>query len=85
MFPFNINNLRDCKRNFKWPSMCFFFCFDKWIILKTSPLNSHRQEKKQKNSLNKQKPWYIIHTWSNKAIKATVVNQTLPSLHGGSP
>ena len=26
----------------------------------------------------------IIHTWSHKALKVTVVNQAWPSLHGGS-
>ena len=35
-------------------------------------------------SLNKQKDGYLIHTWSVKAFKGTVVNQALPSLHGGS-
>ena len=35
---------------------------------------------------NKQKPkhGYLIHTWSDKAFKGTVVNQALPSWHGGS-
>ena len=26
----------------------------------------------------------LIHTWSDKVFKGTVVNRTLPSLHGGS-
>ena len=28
--------------------------------------------------------WYLIQTWSDKAFKSTVVNRTLPSLHGES-
>ena len=36
------------------------------------------------NSLKEQKDWYLIHTWSDKAFKGTIVNQTLSSLHGGS-
>ena len=35
-------------------------------------------------SLKEQKDWYLIHTWSDKAFKGTVVNQTLSSLPGGS-
>ena len=36
-----------------------------------------------KNSLKKQKKLYLIHSLSDKAFKATVVNRALPSLHGG--
>ena len=36
------------------------------------------------NSLKKLKHWYLIHTWSDKAFKGTVVNRTIPSLHKGS-
>ena len=32
----------------------------------------------------KQKNGYLIHTWSDKVFKGTVVNRALPSLHGGS-
>ena len=35
------------------------------------------------NSSKKQNHWYLIHTWSDRAFKGTVVNRTLPSLHGG--
>ena len=47
------------------------------------PLNLMKQPVKI-NSLKKQKHSYLIHTWSVKAFKGTVVNQALPSLHGGS-
>ena len=33
---------------------------------------------------NTQKLWCLIHTWSDKALKGTVVDWALPSLHGGS-
>ena len=36
------------------------------------------------NSLTKQKHALLIKTWSDKALKGTVVNRTLPSLHEGS-
>jgi len=44
--------------------------------------NFRREPTNEINSLKKQKYWYLIHTWSEKAVKGTVVNQTLPSLHG---
>ena len=37
-----------------------------------------------KNSFQNYKHWYLIHTWSDKAFKSTVVNRALPSFHGGS-
>ena len=33
------------------------------------------------NSLKNQKHWYLIHNWSDKAFKGTVVNRALVSLH----
>ena len=45
---------------------------------------SRRNANEKKNSLNKQKHWYLIHTWSDQAFNATVVNQTLPSLYCAS-
>ena len=33
--------------------------------------------------MKKQKCWYLIQTWSDKAFKGTVVNRALPSLYGG--
>ena len=35
-------------------------------------------------SLYKQKHGYLIHTWSDKALKGTVVNWAFFLLHGGS-
>ena len=34
-------------------------------------------------SFQKDKQWYIIHTWTDKGFKGTVVNQTLSSFHEG--
>ena len=34
-------------------------------------------------SFQNYKNLYLIHTWSEKAFKSTVVNRTLPSLFGG--
>ena len=36
------------------------------------------------NSLTKQKHALLIKTWSDKALKGTVLNRTLPYLHEGS-
>ena len=36
------------------------------------------------HSFKKRKYGYVIHTWSDKAFKGTVVNQALTSLHTGS-
>ena len=38
----------------------------------------------KKNSLNKHKHGYLIHTWSIKAFKGTVVIRALRSFHEGS-
>ena len=38
----------------------------------------------KKISLKKQKHFYLIYTWSEKAFKGSVVYQTLLSFHGGS-
>ena len=47
---------------------------------------SHLQEKQQLkiNSLKKSKQGYIIQTWSDIALKGTIVNRTFPSLNRGS-
>ena len=39
----------------------------------------------KRNSLKKQKLWYLIHTRSDIALKDAVVNRALPTLHWGSP
>ena len=36
------------------------------------------------NSLREQNYGYLIHTWSDNALKGTVVNRAWPSLHGES-
>ena len=36
------------------------------------------------NSLKKQNHGYIVNAWSDKLFKDTVVNEALPSVHGGS-
>ena len=33
-------------------------------------------------SFQNYKHFYLMNTWSDNALKGTVVNQTLPSLHG---
>jgi len=48
--------------------------------IKKCASNFHRETVKQ---FRETKHWYLIHSWSDKAFKDTVVNQVLPSLHGG--
>ena len=36
------------------------------------------------NSWNKQNHAYLTHTWTDKAFESSIVNQAMPSLHGGS-
>ena len=36
------------------------------------------------NYLNKQKLYYVIHTWSEKSFNGTNVNRALPSLNRGA-
>ena len=43
-----------------------------------------RNRKWSKNNLQKHKHGYLIHTWSDRAIKGASVNRALPSLHKGS-
>jgi len=38
----------------------------------------------EKSQFLKQKHGVLIHSWSDKALKSTLVNRALPSLHGGS-
>ena len=45
---------------------------------------SHGESANVNNSLKKQNHWYLIRSWPGRAFKGTVVNQALPSLHGGS-
>ena len=40
--------------------------------------------KELKTSFKNEKRQYFPHYWSDKGSKGTVVNQTLPSLYGGS-
>ena len=52
----------------------FSIAFDKQVLV----------IRKSLNGLKKQKQCCLIHTWSDKAFKGTVVNRTLPSLHGNT-
>ena len=45
---------------------------------------SQKTHKYENKKFKKQKHGYLIYTWSDKAFKGTIVNQALPSLHGGS-
>ena len=62
-------------------------CFSKTPLFlrnKNAEVTFPEKPQTKKNSLKKQKHGYLFHTWSDKAFKGTVVNRTLPSLHGGS-
>ena len=53
-----------------WISLVF-------LLSKKFASNSPRE------TINQNKHKVLIHTWSYTDFKGTVVNQTLPSLHGG--
>ena len=36
------------------------------------------------NNIQRQKHWCLVHTWSDKAFKCTVVNRAVSSMHEGS-
>ena len=65
-------------KNVIWPLMwnILYFSTLNWLILIISKFFI------ENNQFSRLKHWYIIHTWSDKALKGTVVNQTLPSSHG---
>ena len=80
------------KRNFKWPSMQRWECLGmfisssfSFIFLQTRNEQVTFADKPQikMKSLKKQKHKKIIHFWSDKVFKSTLVNRALPSLHGG--
>ena len=43
-----------------------------------------QRTRKENEQIKKEKQWYLIHTWSDKAFKDIVVNRALPNLHGWS-
>ena len=60
------------------------FNFDNFSIISLLKCASHFfKETTNENSLNT-KHGYLIHTWSDKAFKGTIVNQALSSLNWGS-
>jgi len=64
-----------------WKLLSFFW-LKKCLFLWVFPLLQNNQ----KNRIWKKiiTHWYLIHTWTDKAFKCTVLNRALPSLHGGS-
>ena len=54
------------------------------LLLRNAQLTFTEKPQMKINSSMKQKHWYIILTWSDKALMGTVVNRALSSLHGES-
>ena len=84
LYRWNLNLIK----NVKIPS---FFWLEKCLFLWVSPLlfKNKKQvtvaEKPQiKINREEKKHWYLIHTWSDKAFKGTVVNKVVSSLQWGS-
>ena len=59
-------------------SSLFFFI---WNHKEWASLFRRESENEKKNNLIKPKHGYLIHTWSDKAFKSSVVNLALSSLH----
>ena len=66
-----------------WKILSFFLTREVFIFVSFSIACTEKPEM-EINSLKKQKPCYLIHTYSDKAFKNIVVNRTMPSLHGES-
>ena len=60
--------------------------FKKWIISCSKNAQVTFVDNPQLNLICFQslKQWFLIHTWSDKGIKGTVVNRAMPSMHRGS-
>ena len=88
LYPGNFNLIKNMEEIFVFLTQCLFLwvslCSIVVLINKECASHFRREPTNEINSLKKQKHWYLIHTWSEKAVKGTVVNLTLPSLHGGS-
>jgi len=60
--------------SFFWLEKCFFLWVSPLLVLsKKGATHFRRETANEINSLKKQKHWYLIHTWSDKALKDTVV------------
>ena len=55
------------KLSFFWVEKCLFYWVSTLLHFRWEPENESKQFKKQKH-------WYLIHTWSDKGFKGTVVN-----------
>ena len=71
--------LPSCFRLEKCLFLCVYLLFLHCFIAQVTFVE--KQKMKKKNSLKKQKYWCLIHAWSDKGFKGTVLNQVLPSLH----
>ena len=75
---------RDCKSYLKWPYMQKVYFSDNFFIVFfickewASPFRRESENEKKKKLI---KPKHLIHTWSDKAFKSSVVNLALSSLH----
>ena len=64
-------------------SVCFS-CLRCFLMTRNEQVTFAEKQQVKMNSLKKQKHLDLFHTWSNKGLKGSFVNPTLPSLHGGS-
>ena len=61
-----------------------FSCLRCFLMTRNEQVTFAEKQQVKMNSLKKQKHLDLFHTWSNKGLKGSFVNPTLPSLHGGS-
>ena len=71
----------DLIKNVKYTVVLHIFHF--FFYARNAQVTLAEKPQMKINSLKKQKHRYLIHTWSDKASKGTVVNLALPFLHGG--
>ena len=76
---------RDCKNNLKWPYMERWQCRSATVEVETSSRSKKwnspfKERHSQATFAGKQKYLYLIHIWSDKALKGTVLNRELALL-----
>ena len=84
-YPWNLNLIKNVEN-------IVVFLTKKCLFLRISPLlliskkcTSHlsqREPQMKISRLKKQKHWYLIGTWLDRAFKGTNVNRVLPLVHG---
>ena len=96
LLPFNLvaDILGHLLTNFSWHLVTLFSWHLVALLKQIDNIECLNSKKFQQNELKENFKWplmqiiknkhcYLIHTWSDKTFKGTIVNRALPSLYGG--